>query len=30
MPWGRRIVHVMSPERLPVGLTYTPDMRETS
>jgi len=28
MPWGQRIVHVMSPERLLVGLTYTPWMRE--
>jgi predicted enzyme related to lactoylglutathione lyase len=30
MPWGQRIVHVMSPEGLLVGLTYTPSMRETS
>jgi len=30
MPWGQRIVHVLSPERLLVGLTYTPSMRETS
>ena len=30
MPWGQRIVHVLSPERLLVGLTYTPAMRETS
>ena len=28
MPWGQRIVHVLSPERLLVGLTYTPSMRE--
>jgi catechol 2,3-dioxygenase-like lactoylglutathione lyase family enzyme len=28
MPWGQRIVHVMSPERLLVGLTYTPWLRE--
>lgn len=28
MPWGQRIVHVMSPENLLVGLTYTPWMRE--
>ncbi len=28
MPWGQRIVHVLSPERLLVGLTYTPAMRE--
>jgi catechol 2,3-dioxygenase-like lactoylglutathione lyase family enzyme len=28
MPWGQRIVHVMSPEGLLVGLTYTPQMRE--
>ena len=30
MPWGQRIVHVLSPERLLVGLTYTPAMRESS
>lgn len=30
MPWGQRIVHVLSPERLLVGLTYTPAFRETS
>ena len=30
MPWGQRIVHVMSPERLLVGLTYTPAMREST
>jgi predicted enzyme related to lactoylglutathione lyase len=30
MPWGQRIVHVMSPEHLLVGLTYTPAMRETT
>jgi predicted enzyme related to lactoylglutathione lyase len=30
MPWGQRIVHVLSPERLLVGLTYTPAMRETT
>ena len=28
MPWGQHIVHVMSPEGLLVGLTYTPQMRE--
>jgi len=28
MPWGQRIVHVLSPERLLVGLTYTPWMRD--
>ncbi len=28
MPWGQRIVHVLSPENLLVGLTYTPLMRE--
>jgi predicted enzyme related to lactoylglutathione lyase len=28
MPWGQQIVHVMSPEHLLVGLTYTPAMRE--
>jgi predicted enzyme related to lactoylglutathione lyase len=28
MPWGQRIVHVMSPENLLVGLTYTPWMRD--
>ncbi len=28
MPWGQRIVHVMSPEGLLVGLTVTPAMRE--
>jgi catechol 2,3-dioxygenase-like lactoylglutathione lyase family enzyme len=28
MPWGQRIVHVLSPEHLLVGLTYTPWMRE--
>jgi catechol 2,3-dioxygenase-like lactoylglutathione lyase family enzyme len=28
MPWGQRIVHVMSPEHLLVGLTFTPWMRE--
>jgi predicted enzyme related to lactoylglutathione lyase len=30
MPWGQRIVHVLSPEHLLVGLTYTPAMREPS
>jgi predicted enzyme related to lactoylglutathione lyase len=30
MPWGQRIVHVLSPENLLVGLTYTPWMRETT
>ena len=30
MPWGQRIVHVLSPEGLLVGLTYTPAFRETS
>jgi catechol 2,3-dioxygenase-like lactoylglutathione lyase family enzyme len=30
MPWGQRIVHVMSPEGLLVGLTYTPWMRDES
>jgi catechol 2,3-dioxygenase-like lactoylglutathione lyase family enzyme len=30
MPWGQRIVHVLSPDHLLVGLTYTPWMRETS
>jgi len=30
MPWGQRIVHVLSPEHLLVGLTYTPALRETS
>ena len=29
MPWGQQIVHVLSPERLLVGLTYTPAFRET-
>jgi predicted enzyme related to lactoylglutathione lyase len=29
MPWGQRIVHVLSPERLLVGLTFTPALRET-
>jgi catechol 2,3-dioxygenase-like lactoylglutathione lyase family enzyme len=28
MPWGQRIVHVLSPEHLLVGLTYTPWMRD--
>jgi catechol 2,3-dioxygenase-like lactoylglutathione lyase family enzyme len=28
MPWGQRIVHVLSPERLLVGLTHTPAFRE--
>jgi predicted enzyme related to lactoylglutathione lyase len=28
MPWGQRIVHVVSPEHLLVGLTYTPAMRD--
>jgi catechol 2,3-dioxygenase-like lactoylglutathione lyase family enzyme len=28
MPWGQRIVHVLSPERLLVGLTDTPWLRE--
>jgi predicted enzyme related to lactoylglutathione lyase len=28
MPWGQRIVHVMSPEGLLVGLSFTPEMRE--
>jgi predicted enzyme related to lactoylglutathione lyase len=28
MPWGQRLVHVMSPEHLLIGLSYTPDMRE--
>ncbi len=28
MPWGQRIVHVLSPERLLVGLSYTPWLRE--
>jgi predicted enzyme related to lactoylglutathione lyase len=28
MPWGQRIVHVLSPENLLIGLTYTPSMRE--
>jgi catechol 2,3-dioxygenase-like lactoylglutathione lyase family enzyme len=28
MPWGQRIVHVLSPENLLIGLTYTPWMRE--
>ena len=28
MPWGQRIVHVMSPEHLLVGLTFTPWMRD--
>jgi predicted enzyme related to lactoylglutathione lyase len=28
MPWGQRIVHVLSPEHLLVGLTYTPQMCE--
>jgi catechol 2,3-dioxygenase-like lactoylglutathione lyase family enzyme len=28
MPWGQRITHVMSPEHLLVGITYTPWMRE--
>jgi len=30
MPWGQRIVHVMSPERLLVGLTCTPALREST
>jgi catechol 2,3-dioxygenase-like lactoylglutathione lyase family enzyme len=30
MPWGQRIVHVMSPERLLVGLTFTPWLRAES
>jgi catechol 2,3-dioxygenase-like lactoylglutathione lyase family enzyme len=28
MPWGQRIVHVLSPEGLLIGLTYTPQMRD--
>jgi catechol 2,3-dioxygenase-like lactoylglutathione lyase family enzyme len=28
MPWGQRIAHVMSPENLLVGLSYTPWMRD--
>jgi predicted enzyme related to lactoylglutathione lyase len=28
MPWGQRIVHVMSPENLLIGLTVTPAMRD--
>ena len=28
MPWQQRIVHVMSPENLLIGITYTPSMRE--
>lgn len=28
MPWGQRIVHVMSPENLLVGFTFTPWMRD--
>jgi catechol 2,3-dioxygenase-like lactoylglutathione lyase family enzyme len=28
MPWQQRIVHVMSPENLLVGLTFTPWMRD--
>ncbi len=27
-PWGQRIVHVMSPENLLIGLSYTPAMRD--
>jgi predicted enzyme related to lactoylglutathione lyase len=27
MPWGQRIAHVMSPEGLLIGFSYTPDMR---
>jgi catechol 2,3-dioxygenase-like lactoylglutathione lyase family enzyme len=30
MPWGQQIVHVLSPEHLLIGLTYTPAFRETS
>ena len=29
MPWQQRIVHVMSPENLLIGLTYTPWFRES-
>jgi len=28
-PWGQRIVHVMSPENILIGLSYTPAMRDT-
>ncbi len=28
MPWGQRITHVLSPEHLLVGLTFTPWMRD--
>ena len=28
MPWQQRIVHVMSPENLLIGLSYTPQMRD--
>jgi catechol 2,3-dioxygenase-like lactoylglutathione lyase family enzyme len=28
MPWQQRIVHVMSPENLLIGITYTPWMRQ--
>jgi catechol 2,3-dioxygenase-like lactoylglutathione lyase family enzyme len=28
MPWGQRIVHLLSPEHLLVGLAYTPWFRE--
>jgi catechol 2,3-dioxygenase-like lactoylglutathione lyase family enzyme len=28
MPWQQRIVHVLSPENLLIGLTYTPWMRQ--
>jgi hypothetical protein len=28
MPWGQRITHVMSPETLLVGITFTPWMRD--
>jgi catechol 2,3-dioxygenase-like lactoylglutathione lyase family enzyme len=28
MPWGQRITHVMSPEHLLVGITFTPWMRD--
>jgi catechol 2,3-dioxygenase-like lactoylglutathione lyase family enzyme len=27
MPWGQRIVHVLSPEHLLIGLSFTPAMR---
>jgi hypothetical protein len=28
MPWHQRIVHVMSPEGLLIGLSYTPWFRD--